>query len=174
MRTPGGLLLALAVLLPFIGMLLGLVAGGRHVRRIAFATLPVGLTIAAAIASAWLEQGELVYLLGDWAPPLGIALRADGPAVAMILAVAFFAQFLAETLAICLASGIVGAALGALAVAAMAHAVGSGSLMNAPPLLLPGRIVMVVATLAGVGVAAGVLPALRAARIDPAVSLRGA
>jgi putative ABC transport system permease protein len=86
---------------------------------------------------------------------------------------AIFAQFLAETLAICVASGAVGAALGALAVAAMARAVGAGSVMNAPPLLLPGRVVMVVATLIVVGIAAGVLPALRAARIDPAVSLRG-
>ena len=89
MSTPGGLLLALAVLLPFVGMLLGLVAGGRHVRRIAFATLFVGLALALAITSAWLQVGELVYLLGDWPPPLGIALRADGPSVAMLLAVAF-------------------------------------------------------------------------------------
>jgi len=46
--------------------------------------------------------------------------------------------------------------------------------MNAPPMLLPGRVVMVMTTLVVVGIAAGVLPALRAARIDPAVSLRGA
>ena len=89
MSTPGGLLLALSVLLPFVGMLLGFAAGGRHVRRIAFVTLPVGLALVAFIALAWLRSGELVYLLGDWSPPLGIALRADGPAVAMLLAVAF-------------------------------------------------------------------------------------
>ncbi len=89
MSTPGGLLLALAVLLPFVGMLLGLVAGGRHVRRIAFVTLLVGLGVAVGITSAWLQAGEVVYLLGNWSPPLGIALRADGPAVAMLLAVAF-------------------------------------------------------------------------------------
>ena len=89
MSTPGGLLLALAVLLPFVGMLLGLAAGGRHVRRIAFVTLLVGLGHRRrASPRAWLQAGELVYLLGDWSPPLGIALRADGPAVAMMLAVA--------------------------------------------------------------------------------------
>jgi formate hydrogenlyase subunit 3/multisubunit Na+/H+ antiporter MnhD subunit len=88
MTTSGGLLLALAVLLPFVGMLLGLCAGGRHVRRIAFVTLLVGLGIALGIAQAWLQTGEVVYLLGDWAPPLGIALRADGPSVALLLAVA--------------------------------------------------------------------------------------
>jgi multicomponent Na+:H+ antiporter subunit D len=89
LSTPGGLSLALAVLLPFVGMLLGLAAGGRHVRRIAYMTMLVALSIAIDIAWTWLQDGELVYLLGDWSPPLGIALRADGPAVAMILAVAF-------------------------------------------------------------------------------------
>ena len=87
--TQGGLLLAAAVLLPFAGMLLGLLLGGRHVQRVAFVVIPVGLALAAGIASHWLRGGKaLVYLLGGWAPPLGIALRADGPAVAMLLAVA--------------------------------------------------------------------------------------
>ena len=86
---------------------------------------------------------------------------------------AIFAQFLTETLAICILAGIVGATLGWLAVSAMAAAVGEGSVMNAPPLLLPGRVVLVMASLVGVGIAAGLLPAVRAARIDPAVSLRG-
>ena len=88
--TQGGLLLAAAVLLPFAGMLLGLLLGGRHVQRVAFVVIPVGLALAAAIASHWLQGGgqTLLYLLGGWAPPLGIALRADGPAVAMLLAIA--------------------------------------------------------------------------------------
>ena len=87
--TQGGLLLAAAVLLPFVGMLIGLLLGGHHVQRVAFVVIPVGLALAAGIASHWLRGGKtLVYLLGGWAPPLGIALRADGPAVAMLLAVA--------------------------------------------------------------------------------------
>jgi formate hydrogenlyase subunit 3/multisubunit Na+/H+ antiporter MnhD subunit len=87
--TDGGLLLAAAVLLPFAGMLFGMLAGGRHTQRIAFAVMPLGLAVAVVIASAWLDGGgPLVYVLGGWAPPLGIALRADGPAVAMLLAVA--------------------------------------------------------------------------------------
>ena len=87
--TPGGLLLAAAVLLPFAGMLFGLLLGGRHVQRVAFVVIPVGLALAAGVASHWLRGGKtLVYLLGGWAPPLGIALRADGPAVAMLLAIA--------------------------------------------------------------------------------------
>jgi formate hydrogenlyase subunit 3/multisubunit Na+/H+ antiporter MnhD subunit len=89
MSTDGGLLLAAAVLLPFVGMLIGMVAGGRWVQRVAFVVMPLGLVVAAGIADAWLEaSGPLVYLLGGWSPPLGIALRADGAAVAMLLAVA--------------------------------------------------------------------------------------
>jgi len=87
--TYGGALLAAAVLLPFVGMLLGLLLGGRQVQRVAFVLMPLGLALALSIAEAWLREGQtLVYLLGGWAPPLGIALRADGPAVAMLLAVA--------------------------------------------------------------------------------------
>jgi putative ABC transport system permease protein len=85
---------------------------------------------------------------------------------------AIFAQFLAETVLVCLTAGTIGAALGAVGVAAMAHVVGEGSVVNAPPLLLPGRVVLVMATLVGIGIGAGILPAARAARVDPAVSLR--
>jgi len=85
----GGALLAAAVLMPFAAMLLGMLLGGRHVQRVAFVALPLGLAIGAAIAIEWLRAGKtLVYLLGGWAPPLGIALRGDGPAVAMLLAIA--------------------------------------------------------------------------------------
>ena len=77
------------MLLPFAGMLLGMLAGGRQVQRVAFVVMPLGLAIALGIAAAWLQaSGPVVYLLGGWAPPLGIALRADGPSVAMLLAVA--------------------------------------------------------------------------------------
>lgn len=87
--TEGGGLLAAAVLLPFVAMLLGLALGGRRVQRVAFITLALGLGLALAIAAVWLDTpGPLVYLLGGWSPPLGIALRADGLSVSMIAAVA--------------------------------------------------------------------------------------
>ncbi len=87
--TPGGLLLAGAVLVPFIGVLTGMVLGGRNVERIALATLVVGLAISVGVAAAAIQSdATVVYLLGGWAPPLGIALRADGLSVVMMLAVA--------------------------------------------------------------------------------------
>ncbi|HWS04343.1 MAG TPA: proton-conducting transporter membrane subunit, partial [Burkholderiaceae bacterium] len=87
--TDGGSLLAAVVLLPFVGMLLGLPLGGRWLRRVALGMMPPGLVLALAIAAQWADaERPLVYLLGGWAPPLGIALRADGAAVAMLVAVA--------------------------------------------------------------------------------------
>lgn len=89
LATPGGLLLALAVLVPFVGVLVGLVGGGRRVQVVALLTLAAGLALALAIARQHAMSGEpIVYLLGGWAPPLGVALRADGIAVAMLVLVA--------------------------------------------------------------------------------------
>jgi multicomponent Na+:H+ antiporter subunit D len=84
--TPGGLLLVVAVLVPFIGVLAGLVLGGRHAQSVAFVTLLPGLGLAIAIADALMRSDDtLVYLLGGWLPPLGIALRADGLAAVMLV-----------------------------------------------------------------------------------------
>jgi formate hydrogenlyase subunit 3/multisubunit Na+/H+ antiporter MnhD subunit len=89
LTTPGGSLLLYAVLAPFVGVLVGLVLGERHVRRVAALILPFGLAIAIGIATHYLgSDGPLTYLLGGWAPPLGVALRADALSVAMLLAIA--------------------------------------------------------------------------------------
>jgi multicomponent Na+:H+ antiporter subunit D len=89
LTTAGGLLLPLAVLLPFAGMMAGLVLGGRNAQRVAMFTIIAGLAIAIAIATTMLRSGEpLTYVLGGWTPPLGIALRADGLSMVMMLAVA--------------------------------------------------------------------------------------
>src|SRR5262244_3079191 len=85
MTTPGGSLLVLAVLMPFVGVLAGLVFGGRYAQRVALVILLPGLGIAIAIAVMLARSGDtLVYLLGGWVPPLGIALRADWLAAAML------------------------------------------------------------------------------------------
>ena len=89
MTTSGGLLLPLAVLLPFAGVMAGLALGGRNAQRVAMLTIVAGLAVAIAIAATMLRSGgTLTYLLGGWAPPLGIALRADGLSMVMMVAVA--------------------------------------------------------------------------------------
>ncbi len=62
-------------------------AGMRTASR--FAAVPVGLALAVAIVIHLARSGEaLEYLLGAWAPPLGVRLRADGLAAAMMLVTA--------------------------------------------------------------------------------------
>lgn len=88
MTSSGAVLLPLAVLIPFVGMMAGLVLGGRNAQRAAMVTIVAGFATAVAIAATWSRSSEtMTYLLGGWAPPLGIALRADGLSVAMMLAV---------------------------------------------------------------------------------------
>jgi putative ABC transport system permease protein len=85
-----------------------------------------------------------------------------------------FVQFLAESAAVCLIAGALGLALGALAVKALAWSVGPNSGFMSPPVLEPKGAVAVAVVLVISGIAAGMLPALRAARIEPAESLRAA
>lgn len=87
--TAGGFLLVLAIILPVAGVLLSLVLGGRHAEHIALALMPAGLGVAAVIAVLlWRSGKPLVYILGGFTPPLGIALRADGFSAVMLVAAA--------------------------------------------------------------------------------------
>jgi formate hydrogenlyase subunit 3/multisubunit Na+/H+ antiporter MnhD subunit len=84
----GGFLLVLAIVLPAAGVLLALVFG-RHAERIALLLMTAGFAIAIAIlAEVWRSQASLVTILGGWAPPLGIALRADGLSAIMLVTTA--------------------------------------------------------------------------------------
>jgi multicomponent Na+:H+ antiporter subunit D len=84
--TTDGALLVVAIVLPVAGVLLSLALGGRYVERIAFVLLPCGLGVAFVIfADIWRSGHRLIYIVGDWAPPLGIALRADGLSAAMMV-----------------------------------------------------------------------------------------
>lgn len=83
--TASGYLLVLSLAVPLAGALLAFAAGGRQVERVALATMPVGFAVSIAILVALWPTGEqLVYLLGGWAPPLGVALRADGLSAVMM------------------------------------------------------------------------------------------
>jgi formate hydrogenlyase subunit 3/multisubunit Na+/H+ antiporter MnhD subunit len=85
--TTDGAFLVLAIVLPAIGVLLSFVLGGRYAERIAFVLLPSGFVLATIIfVDVWRSGHRLVYIVGDWKPPLGIALRADGLSAAMMVA----------------------------------------------------------------------------------------
>jgi len=87
--TAGGFLLVLSLVVPVAGVLVAVAAGGRRVERIALLTMPLGLGIAVAVAAALLRTGApLVYRLGGWAPPLGVALRADALSAVMMVTAA--------------------------------------------------------------------------------------
>jgi multicomponent Na+:H+ antiporter subunit D len=87
--TAGGYFLVLAIILPVAGILLSLVLGGRYAERIALILLPAGLAVAVAIfAIVWRGGEPVVYIVGGWQPPLGLALRADGISVAMLVTAA--------------------------------------------------------------------------------------
>ena len=87
LATPGGALLVLAIVIPVVGVLLAFALGSRAAERIVLAVLPVEFVIAAAIAAKLLATGApVVYVLGGYRPPLGVALRADGLSATMMLA----------------------------------------------------------------------------------------
>lgn len=87
--TASGYLLVLAIMWPVVGIVLSFVLSGRGIERLARVVLPVGLGIAAAIMIAVAQGGQSqIYIVGNWAPPLGIALRADGISAAMMMTTA--------------------------------------------------------------------------------------
>lgn len=87
--TAGGFLLVLAMGVPVLGLLLAVGFSGRQAGRVAGVVGGLGLAVALAIVGeVWRTGGAVVYLMGDWAPPLGLALRADGLSAAMLLTTA--------------------------------------------------------------------------------------
>jgi putative ABC transport system permease protein len=85
-----------------------------------------------------------------------------------------FAQFLAEAGAVCVVSGLLGVGLGVGATRFVAATVPPDSPLASPPVLDPFTVSVTVGALVLVGVVAGVVPAVRAARIPPAEALRSA
>lgn len=98
--TSGGLLLVLAIVVPVCGIMLLLALGGRFINLVAAISFTASFAIAVAVFLAVYGRGApVVYVVGDWLPPLGIALRADGISAAMMLvtaivicAIGFFAR----------------------------------------------------------------------------------
>lgn len=87
--TAGGFLLVLALTVPSVGILLAFILGGRRVNVLVLGLFVAGLAIAAAILDqVWRNGRPLVYLIGGFEPPLGIALRADGISAVMLTVIA--------------------------------------------------------------------------------------
>jgi formate hydrogenlyase subunit 3/multisubunit Na+/H+ antiporter MnhD subunit len=96
----GGILLVAPLMLPVAGLVLALPLGGRYLGRVALAVMILGLAASLAIAAVVFTNGDpLVYELGGWTPPMGVALKADGlsatlllTSAVVILAVGVYAQ----------------------------------------------------------------------------------
>ena len=88
-QQPAGYLLVLTTVLPVIGVMLSLALGGRRAERVALVLMPAGLAVAVAIlACVWTTRRPLLYVVGAWAAPLGVSLRADGISASMLLTTA--------------------------------------------------------------------------------------
>jgi putative ABC transport system permease protein len=85
---------------------------------------------------------------------------------------AIFLQFLAEAAVITVVAGALGGVIGWFGVDLVASLVPKDNLMAPAPYLEPSTVVEIALVLIVVGIASGVLPARRAARVDPAISLR--
>ncbi len=87
--TPGGFLLVLMLVAPVTGLLIGFARGGCAPERIALWLAPLGVTMALVLLAGVLHAlAPTVAFVGGGAPPLGLALRADGLAAAMLMTTA--------------------------------------------------------------------------------------
>jgi putative ABC transport system permease protein len=85
---------------------------------------------------------------------------------------AIFRAFLAEATTVCVLAGVLGSVLGIGLAEFVAGHMDESQRVISPPRVDPVAIVTLVAVLVAVGIASGVLPAWRAARIPPAEALR--
>ncbi|ABS66829.1 NADH dehydrogenase (quinone) [Xanthobacter versatilis] len=87
-------LLVLAITAPLLGLVPLLLLGPRTGERAALGMLAVNVAITAGIAERVAQGGRaLGYFVGGFAPPLGVGLRADGFAAAMMLMAALVLLF---------------------------------------------------------------------------------
>ncbi|MCH7867022.1 MAG: ABC transporter permease [Myxococcales bacterium] len=86
---------------------------------------------------------------------------------------AIFTQFLCESLCVTMISGTMGAAIGTGLIFVMANWVRNSTLGAVPPVFVPASLIVIFFVIVIVGVVSGLLPAVRASRIEPAISLRG-
>jgi multicomponent Na+:H+ antiporter subunit D len=81
-----GALLVVSIMLPVTGMLAVIVSPARRSEQVALVILAASLLTAVATAAEVLRTGAPIeYLLGNWRPPLGVTLRADGLSVTLMV-----------------------------------------------------------------------------------------
>jgi putative ABC transport system permease protein len=85
---------------------------------------------------------------------------------------AIFAQFLCESLCVTMISGASGALIGTGLIFAAADWAQAGNTGAVPPVFVPSSMIGTFFVVVGIGVVSGLLPAVRASRIEPAISLR--
>lgn len=79
------LLLPWLVIVPLVWALVNLALGNRLRHLVAGISIVILLLVSLGVLGQWLVLGDLTYALGDWDVPLGIQLRLDGLALAMVL-----------------------------------------------------------------------------------------
>lgn len=82
-------MLIAAVMLPAAGILVSLLLGGKHAERTAMLVLLLNLAVSLMLLTdIWLGGEPVSYMIGGWSPPLGLVLRADGLAAALMVTTA--------------------------------------------------------------------------------------
>jgi multicomponent Na+:H+ antiporter subunit D len=77
--------IVLPIAVPLIGALAAFILGGHWSGRVGLVTVLLAAISAGVLTHGVWEHGPHHYALGDWQPPLGIALVADGLTCAMLL-----------------------------------------------------------------------------------------
>ncbi len=108
----------------------------------------------------------MLVVVGERTHEIGLRKAVGAPSRAI------FVQFLAEAGAVCALSGLVGTGLGVLFTWIVKMQMPPDSPLASTPILDPLPIAVTTAALVVVGMLAGVVPAVRAARIPPAEALR--
>lgn len=81
-----GLLLVLAVVTPLLGLCAMLAFRSLKPERVAVVVVPACMLISGAVLATVMTSGQAItYSLGNWAPPLGLMLRADGVSAVMLM-----------------------------------------------------------------------------------------
>lgn len=137
-----------------------------HVLFLGFRIFLVSAGVITLMVGAIGVMNIMLVIVGERTREIGLRKAVGATSRAI------FGQFLAEATAVCGVSGLIGAGLGVGLTQLMAAVQPPDGPFSSPPILSPLTVIVVVTTLVAVGIAAGVVPAVRAARVPPAEALR--